>query len=125
MKLRNDSEAERKKHILVRMSELGGFVWNAPTGLFINPRSVCADCARRCPRIRVGIPGQPDTMGLFPLPGEEHAFFAGVEVKKPGGRQRGEQKKWEHRCNSVGGEYIIARDADEVEQKLREAGAIA
>ena len=116
--LRQKPEAEIKKHVLVRLSELGAFAWNAPAGVFINPRSVCEQCARRAQRVRVGVPGQPDTMALFP----EAGTFVGVEIKREGGRQSDRQRAWERRCHNVGGRYILVRDVDELEAALADLG---
>ena len=50
-----------------------------------------------------GMPGQADILGCY------HGRFIAIEVKTATGRQRPEQRDWQHAIEMAGGVYILAR----------------
>ena len=96
------SEATIKRRILVRLSELGVFAWNNPTGVATPLGSTHV--------VRYGNPGAPDIIGI--LPGGR---FLAVEVKTATGRQRPEQQAWQRACEARGGLYVLARSVEDID----------
>ena len=100
--------AERtiKAAILVRLSQLGCFAWNNPTGVAVPLGQKHA--------VRYGNPGAPDVLAIVP-----GGRLLAVECKSARGRQRPEQRAWQLRCEAVGGVYVVARSVEDVERAVR------
>lgn len=68
--------------------------------------------------VRAGITGQADISGLLAPNGRRLE----IECKAPHGRQTDAQRNWQSMIQSLGGLYVLARSADDVEAALRGAG---
>ena len=102
-------ERDLKAEILVRLSQLGCFAWNNPTGV-----------ARTLDGGRVvsfGVPGAPDVLVIVP----PHGRLVAVECKAPNGRQGPAQVLWQHRCEQCGGIYVLARSVGDAESAILRA----
>jgi len=65
--------------------------------------------------VRFGVPGHADIFGIL----EGGKFFC-VEAKFGKGRQSKEQKDFEHKVSSIGGEYILAYSLADIHARLPE-----
>lgn len=66
-------------------------------------------------RVRFGIPGQGDLRCIIAPQG----WLAEIEVKKPGGRQAVQQKKYQHMLETLGACYVLAYTVEDVWQAFR------
>ena len=88
-----------KNHALVRLSELGAYCWNNPTGVFRT---------REGQIVKVGTPGAADILGVL------HGQAIAVEVKTGTGRLSDSQKKWKAVFERHGGKYIELRTLEDL-----------
>jgi hypothetical protein len=100
-------ERTLKAAILVRLSQLGCFAWNNPTGV--------ATPLGQKHAVRYGNPGAPDVLALV-----RGGRLLAVECKSARGRQRPEQRAWQARCEAMGAVYVLARSVSDVEIALRD-----
>lgn len=76
--------------------------------------------------VSFGLPGSADILGLRAVRitpahvGTTLAQFVAVETKTETGRQSEQQRKFERMVSSLGGLYIVARDADEAARIVRD-----
>ena len=103
------SESAVKSEILLALGMIPWImVWNNPTG-------VARGMTRGQP-IRFGLPGAADILGVAGPGGRAIA----IEVKRPGGRQRPAQKKFQTAFEARGGIYVLAHSAQEAKTILSE-----
>ena len=139
------TERTIQRRIILSLSNLGVFCWAHDTGTGLAPsilthRLPTADADLRAiagrtlgdlldgdrvpdrlripraigRRIAFGFKGSPDVIGI--LPGGR---FVGVEVKKPGGKQRKDQRTFEAAVKRVGGVYLVATSPEEAVAAVR------
>ena len=89
------------KQIIEYLTLRGFFVWRNNSGM----RN----------KIRFGIKGSPDIIGITPK-----GRFIGVEVKSPTGKQSEDQKAFERQINDRHGVYILCVTLEEMIEKLKE-----
>ena len=107
---RGRPEREIQKAILIYLRVRGCLVAVTDAGAAYRAGSFGADTVPA---------GWPDITGLLP-----DGRFIGVECKSPGGRQSPAQTQMEAEIRRRNGIYVLARSIDDVEQALRQAGAL-
>lgn len=102
-----------KNQILLELSRRRcGMYWNHPTGVAMAVRPPHQ-------RIKYGLPGSPDIIGVTPVTvtadmvGQVIGVATGVEVKTATGRQSDQQKAFQAAFAKQGGVYIVARSPEE------------
>jgi hypothetical protein len=98
-------ESHLRRALLVRLSELGIFAWNNPTGV------ACPLGTTR--PVRYGLPGAPDIIAVLP----PHGRLLAIEAKTHT-RQRPEQIAWQRRAEKVGALYLVVHSVDEMERGI-------
>ena len=87
-------------------------IWTHPTGL--------AQRAQGKGYVRFGLIGSADIMGICGPVGRA----IGLEVKRPGQKQRDSQRNFQRKFESLGGFYAVVHSADEAHLVLKENGLI-
>ena len=67
--------------------------------------------------IQINQPGMADAWGWLPTPG--FTLILEIEFKTGKATQSPNQKKWESFCESMGVLYILCREKEDIEKKIR------
>jgi len=109
------SEAKIQADILERIGHRGDcIIWRANTG-----GGWVFDRYGNATPVTFGVAGQADITGAVAVRGA--GVRLEIEVKSSTGTQRESQKNYEAWMNRIGAIYILARSAEEAEEKLEKA----
>ena len=106
-----------KNKILIALGRIAGMFWNHPTGV---AQSLTPPYAK----VRYGLNGSPDIIGVTPVTvtaemvGRTVGVAVGIEVKTDTGRQSQQQKNFQVAFTKAGGVYILARSVDDAISSL-------
>jgi hypothetical protein len=108
------TESEVLRGILGYLSAMRIIAWRQNTGAVKTPGTTGRDRF-----VRYGFPGLPDVIGV--LPGGRALF---IEVKKPGGRVRPEQRAFLDAATRAGAVAFVAYSMDDVDARLKKEGVL-
>jgi hypothetical protein len=70
--------------------------------------------------VSFGVPGSPDIIGFL-----RNGRFLGIEVKAARGNQSEQQRRFQARCEQMGGLYVLARSVDDAMTAVSKALEVA
>lgn len=98
-------ETQIRNEIMLRASQLGHRLFNNPVGLFFTRNGAMINCGLAV--------GSSDLIGMTST-----GIFLAVEVKTKRGVEKSHQESWRKFVTSMGGMAMVARSADEFEEKI-------
>src|SRR3989304_2391215 len=108
-------ESDIQREVLIALSAAGCMVWRSNTGLAY-PISEMKQSKRPPRAVMVGVPGQPDILGVA-----TGGRGLAVECKRERGRQSPQQRLFQAAWEKAGGMYILARSVEDALKGLGRA----